>query len=127
MQDFDGDVHVCTFRQLAVIWVASWSVQECRSPGRVRVVLRPEQLRDAKAETAFAVGGAARALQNGPSDSALERLIRLWTRLPERDRLDLLERATHLAALRGCGEDMATMDDDDASESRLTPSSRSGQ
>ena len=46
--------------------------------------------------------------------------------LTELDRLALVDHAEHLVAMRGGGEDVAGLDDGDASESRLTASDREG-
>ena len=69
----------------------------------------------------------ARERLGGARDGGLKRLAELWPRLSELDRLALVDHAEHLVALRGCGEDVAVLADDDASESRLPASSRSGQ
>ena len=44
------------------------------------------------------------ALQNGPSDSGLDRLAELRPMLSELDRLALVDHAEHLVALRDGGE-----------------------
>ena len=64
----------------------------------------PEQLRDAKAETAFSIGSAAPALHSGRFDGGLNRLAELWPMLSELDRLALVDHAEHLVALCGDGE-----------------------
>ncbi len=60
-------------------------------------------------------------------DDGLNRLAELWPRLSEFDRLALVDHAEHLAALRGGGEAVVGLGGDDASESRLPSSGRSGQ
>ena len=79
------------------------------------------------AETEIPDRGAAPALQNDRFDSELNRLAELWPMLSELDRLALVGHAEHLVVLRGGCDDVAGLADDDASESRLPASGRSGQ
>ena len=66
-------------------------------------------MQDVKAETEIPDCGAARALQNGPSDSGLDRLAELWPMLSELDRLALVGHAEHLVTLRSGGEEVAVL------------------